>query len=102
MAKTLTTKERQAVENYILTEMKSKPESYKHAYDTKNYKPNTIKRRATELFKRPHVAEYLEAVVKRQAEAFDVQVTDIKRMLVRTARIGFQEVAIGKGRGAIC
>jgi len=95
--KNLTAQEKRAVEHFVATGMKSKTESIRAAYKTDNYKSATLHSKASQIFARPHVKDYIDKVIERQSERFDVEVTDIKRMLLRTARIGFQEVAFGRG-----
>jgi len=57
-------KEKIAADYYVLHGHKSN--AYRAGYGAKNMKPNTVGRRADELFKRPRVAAYVEACRAKQ------------------------------------
>ncbi len=80
MARKLTDKQRAAADYFVLH--KNKAASYRHGYPGVNMKDNTIRRRADELFKKPHVAAY---VTERQAGALAIVNTTTEHVEINAA-----------------
>ena len=81
--------ELKAIEHYIKHGVKI--DAYRHAYDTTNMKDTTAQRNAARLFDRPHVQLYILQTQTRQAEQFDVEVHEIKKMLMGAASLGLKQ-----------
>ena len=93
---TLTPKQEAACRAYI--ETGSKSAAYRHAYNTKNMKNETVWRRAVELFDNGKVAARLEALQAEHRRAHDVTIESLTKELEEARTLA---IANGQASAAV-
>ena len=93
---TLTPKQEAACRAYI--ETGSKSAAYRHAYNTKNMKNETVWRRAVELFDNGKVAARLEALQAEHRRVHDVTIESLTKELEEARTLA---IANGQASAAV-